>query len=771
MTNIRSKKILLILTIIVNIAYIVWRIFFTIPKGQGIISLVFAMALLIVEIVGLIELFVNFFGLVKQEVPKLPEIDEDLFPEVDIFIATYNEPLILVRKTINACIHLHYPDKEKVNIFLCDDGKRNEMKDLAEKYGINYITREDNEGAKAGNLNNAMKYSSSPLIATLDADMIPMHDFLLATVPYFLKNEQCKKNGIKEINPKIGFVQTPQSFYNTDLFQYNLYSENRIPNEQDYFYRDIQSARNANNTVIYGGSNTVISRDALEEIGGFYTNSITEDFATGMLIQSKKYTCYALKEIHVSGLSPDDMRSLIKQRERWSRGCIQTARRVNLLFLKGLSIGQKISYFASVTYWYGSIKRFIYILCPILFSVFGIQILDCSLIEVIIFWLPSYVLTGYCLKEFSGNIRNTRWTNIYETILFPSLMFCVILETLCISKNKFNVTKKTRNQKDDSKYRLWLSLPFLILVTLSFIGIFNTLWYIISTESIENLVVLFWLIGNLFNLLMSLFFLLSRKQLRSFERFKASLDIKITQGNLNLKCKTADISEKGFSFILEDPIYINPDLSFITNISMSFDKGCYTSEFTAKIVQVIELGNKWKYACEIDEIKDNMLDSWYLIVHDRNPTHPETIEGSFGFYEDLEVNIQYRMKKITNYSRTTPRIDINYICDDGNGNKVNLIDFNYQFFALRKKINCQYNENIAVKINEKIILKAQKSDMLQSDEVQLYRLININEVLETVENKKALLMWLNECKVSKPSNNKNKKNENIIKELDLMEYV
>ncbi len=765
-----SKKILLIATIIVNIVYIVWRIFFTIPKGKGFISLFFAMALLIVEIVGLIELFVNFFGLVKQEVPKVPEIDKELFPAVDIFIATYNEPLELVRKTINACIHLHYPDKEKVNIFLCDDGNRSEMKVLAEKYGINYITREDNEGAKAGNLNNAMKYSSSPLIATLDADMIPMHDFLLATVPYFLKNEQCKKNGIKEINPKIGFVQTPQSFYNTDLFQYNLYSENRIPNEQDYFYRDIQSARNANNTVIYGGSNTVISREALEEVGGFYTNSITEDFATGMLIQSKKYTCYALKDIHASGLSPDDMRSLIKQRERWSRGCIQTARRVNLLFLKGLSIGQKLSYFASVTYWYGSIKRFIYILCPILYAVFGIQILECSFIEIIILWLPSYVLTGYCLKKFSGNIRNTRWTNIYETILFPPLMLCVILETFCISKNKFSVTKKTRNQQDDSKYRLWLSLPFIIFASLSFIGIINTLWQIISTESIEYLVALFWLIGNLFNLLMALFFLLSRKQLRRFERFKANLDMNISQDSLNLKCKTDDISEKGFSFILENPIYINPDIPFFTKINMVFENGSYSSEFTAKIVQVIELDNKWKYACEIDEIKDNMLDSWYLIVHDRNPTHPETIEGSFGFYEDLEVNIQYRMKKTTYFSRTTPRININYDCEDGHGNKINLVDFNYQFLSVNKKINCQYNENIEIKINDIIILKAQKANIVKSHEVELYKLTNIEEFLKNVENKIAIIQWINENKVSKPSIDITK-DETEIKEFDIMEYV
>ena len=69
-----------------------------------------------------------------------------------------------------------------------------------------------------------------------------MHDFLTATVPYFFMKDE-----------KIGFVQTPQSFYNPDLFQFYLYSEERVPNEQDYFYRDIQVGKNKSNSVIMEG--------------------------------------------------------------------------------------------------------------------------------------------------------------------------------------------------------------------------------------------------------------------------------------------------------------------------------------------------------------------------------------------------------------------------------------------------------------------------------------------------------------------------------------
>ena len=80
---------------------------------------------------------------------------------------------------------MEYPDKSKVHIYICDDTNRIEMKELADKMGIGYIGLAENKHAKAGNLNNALSKTTSPLIATFDADMIPRNDFLMKTVPYF----------------------------------------------------------------------------------------------------------------------------------------------------------------------------------------------------------------------------------------------------------------------------------------------------------------------------------------------------------------------------------------------------------------------------------------------------------------------------------------------------------------------------------------------------------------------------------------------------------
>lgn len=444
------NKALITGTVVTSIIYLIWRIFFTIPFGEGIIALISGMYLLIVEIVGMLEEVVHYNNMTNIEYPMIPKADFSEFPDVDIFIATYNEPVELLYKTINGCINMEYPDENKVHIYICDDSNRIEMKKLAEEMNINYITRTERKDAKAGNFNNALAKTDSPLVVTFDADMIPMHDFLMSTVPYFVEDltnaKKIEKKDGKEARKnrkgKIGFIQTPQSFYNPDLFQYNLFSETRIPNEQDYFYRDIQISRNKSNSVIYGGTNTVISREALDEIGGFYTKVITEDFATGILIQSNGYTCYAIDEVHASGLAPEDLKGLVKQRQRWARGCIQTGRKLNILFRKGLNISQKLSYISAITYWYGCLKRLIYIMAPILFSVFGVVVVKCTLLEVLIFWLPMYIFSSKSLKLVSRKIRTVKWTNVYETILFPSLIVSVILESLGISQKKFNVTRK-----------------------------------------------------------------------------------------------------------------------------------------------------------------------------------------------------------------------------------------------------------------------------------------------------------------------------------------
>jgi Glycosyltransferases, probably involved in cell wall biogenesis len=71
---------------------------------------------------------------------------------------------------------MDYP-KNKFKVHICDDGRRSQLRELCEEHNISYITRNDNKGAKAGNLNNALNKVEGELFAVLDADMIPKRTF------------------------------------------------------------------------------------------------------------------------------------------------------------------------------------------------------------------------------------------------------------------------------------------------------------------------------------------------------------------------------------------------------------------------------------------------------------------------------------------------------------------------------------------------------------------------------------------------------------------
>lgn len=705
------NKILVTATVIMSCIYVIWRTFFTIPFGHGPLAVTAGLALLIVELIGMFELAVHFYNMTRLEYPELPVVDEALYPDVDVFIATYNEPTSLLFKTINGCLNMDYPDRSKVHIHLCDDSNRPEMRELAAHLGINYLTRTEHVHAKAGNLNNAMKHTSSPLIVTFDADMIPKHDFLTSCVPYFLTGE------------KIGFVQTPQSFYNPDQFQYNLYSENRIPNEQDYFYRDVQVGRNKSNSVIYGGTNTVLSRQALEDVGGFYTGSITEDFATGIEMQSKGYRCFATNKVLASGLAPGDLKSLIKQRQRWARGCIQTGKKMNLLFKKGLSFAQKLNYISSITYWYSGLKRLLYIMSPILFAVFGVLVVKCTILEILVFWLPMYLLTNTCLRMLSGNIRTTKWTNVYETILFPSLLPAVILETLGITMNKFVVTRKDGAQNDDRNYQIKQMIPHLILAILSIIGIVNCIHWTFSQGTIGFLVVLYWLLINFYNIMMSIFFLAGRKVFRNHERSMAAVDCTLTTEGEIISCITHDLSEGGISVILDTPKYIPSD----TEIGIKLVNDRYSSEFTGKVAHVASIRDRWKYAFTVKNITEQEHRQLLHIIYDREPTLPQKLDKDISTFEDIRLNFVRRGQSEFMSNRKLARIALNRELQTPDHGTVTLLDFNYEFVLVEMEPHNLANE-IQLPLNEDISLECVWVQSLRNKRGNLYRVTNIRDI-------------------------------------------
>lgn len=678
------KIIFFLVTAILMSIYLIWRIFFTLPFDQGLPQVIFGILLLIAEMITVFTTFELYYRKIKSENInlELPDIAIEDYPDIDVFIATHNESVDLLYKTVNACTYMDYPDKRKVHIYLCDDGNRQEVASLANELNVGYLGLADNKHAKSGNYNNALANTNSPLVATFDADMIPRHTFLMETVPYFFLPYYIKEDNIwrkrneDEIeDKKIGLIQTPQSFYNPDLFQFNLYAENTIPNEQDFFSKEVNIMRNSSNSIAYTGSNTVISREALEEIEGFPLKTITEDFETSIRIQKAGYLTYATDKVQAAGLSTTDIPSMIKQRTRWARGVIQSLQNTHAIFTPKLSLASKITYLSAYLYWWSFLNRIIFILAPIMFALFDFQVVNTDFVSLLIFWLPGYFFYSMSMRYLSSNIRNQRWSQVIDTILAPYLIIPVLLETLHIHQTKFKVTskKKSNNRKSNFYYAIF----HIILLVLSILAIIRFVRGKYGWALVYSSIIIFWLVYNLVAIIYALFFMIGRDSPRRSERIKANCKVEIMLGN-TINAYTRDVSEHGISFVVKDNVYLPND----DEINIIVSDGNYRASLEGMVVYVKEIDDGWLYAMEIEPVDITSKREYLQIIYDRDHSLPTEMDLWSTAYDDFMRNVNLRIKPKYYEKRQQPRFNINKRITFINGASGIIKDFNYQYVSI-----------------------------------------------------------------------------------------
>lgn len=442
---------LIVADMVVCLVYIGWRVT-TIPFRAGPVSATLGVLLFAAEMLGMVAFFdfqYLFLGKRRQLSGDIRAYGDNL-PFVDVLICTYNEPLRVLEMTMAAAVQLDYPtDRFKVHV--CDDGNRKELGELCASYGVDWITREGNEGAKAGNINHALEMIDGELFAVLDADMVPKREFLQRTVGYFA-------------DERMAFVQTPQTYYNPDMYQYNL-SRRDIPNEQDFFMRDIQQARADRNAVLHVGTNAVFRKRDVLAVGGYPTCSITEDMAVGMLLQAHGYASAFVNEELVCGLSVMTFSDMVKQRDRWCRGNLQVLRHFNPLFTKGLSRSQKIAYLDGAVYWFSNFQKMIYLLCPLIHLLTHTVILECTFAALMTVYIPFMVGQYAIFHVLSPRTRTIRWSHYYEIAMAPHL--CVsILKELFHVRTSFAVTAKD-TVLDRASFQMSVALPHMVLALLT----------------------------------------------------------------------------------------------------------------------------------------------------------------------------------------------------------------------------------------------------------------------------------------------------------------
>lgn len=459
----RTQLFLEVLSALVSLRYLTWRLTETLDFDTWLQGLL-GVTLLLAELYALYMLFLSYFQTIsplhRPPLPLSPNPDD--WPTVDIFIPTYDESLSIVRLTVLGALGIDWPP-EKVNVYILDDGEREEFARFAEECGARYIARPDNAHAKAGNLNYAIKHTTGDHILILDCDHIPTRAFLQIAMGWMVED------------PKIALMQTPHHFYSPDPFQRNLAVGYRTPPEGNLFYGVIQDGSDFWDATFFCGSCAILRRKAIEEIGGFATETVTEDAHTALRMQRRGWSTAYLRIPLASGLATERLVTHIGQRMRWARGMIQIFRIDNPMLGGGLKLGQRLCYLSAMTSFFFAIPRVIFLAFPLAFLFFSQNIIAASPLAVLAYAIPHMFHSIATAAKVNKGWRYSFWSEVYETVMALFLVRVTIVTMLFPSKGKFNVTEKG-GVLEREEFDLGATYPNIIFAVIMAIGLLRGIY-------------------------------------------------------------------------------------------------------------------------------------------------------------------------------------------------------------------------------------------------------------------------------------------------------
>lgn len=413
----RARQAIILLFLAVGIWYLNWRL-----GSFNAEHPIFSWLLYSAEVFGFLTAILNVFMTWRLSVRvALPPA---VGLKVDVFIPTYNEDVEMVRRTALAARAMDYPHET----WILDDGNREAMREMAQSLGVRYLARDNNEHAKAGNLNHALPCSTADLIATFDADHAPRQDFLMKTLGYFS-------------DPRVAFVQTPQDFYNLDSFQNRTDTGSHIAwSEQSLFFRVIQRGKDYWNAAFYCGSCAVIRRQSLDSIGGFATGTVTEDIHTSLLLHKQGYHSVYHDESLAYGMAPSKIEPFLKQRVRWGVGAMNVWRKEGILFSRGLTLPQRLNYMATVLAYFDGWQKAFFYFAPVYVLMAGAMPIAATGWVFLLHFAPYYLLNFLAFEEISRGYGRSLLIEQYNMARFASFAWSTL--GVFRMRKRFGVTAK-----------------------------------------------------------------------------------------------------------------------------------------------------------------------------------------------------------------------------------------------------------------------------------------------------------------------------------------
>jgi cellulose synthase (UDP-forming) len=655
------------LSLVTTLRYLYYRTSYTL-NFDGWINSTACVLLFAAELYAILTLVLAYFQTLKikeRQPVNLASIPESEWLSVDIYIPTYNEDVEIVRKTALAALACDYADGKK-KVYILDDGRperyregdpkqetlrvrREQIRQMCQELGCIHMTRDNNNHAKAGNINTALRKTDGDLVMILDCDHIPSRQFILHTAGFFF-------------DPKVSFVQTPHWFYNPDPFERNLFTNGRIPVGNELFYKVIQKGNDFWNAAFFCGSAALLRKSHLLEVGGIAVETVTEDCHTALRLHSRGYRSVYYDKIMVAGLAPETFSSYVGQQVRWARGMAQILRLENPFFnpkLK-LTLAQRMCYFSATSHFLYGYPRLIYAIAPTLFLLFGINSVQGLGLETLAYAIPHILLSLFTNYIIYKRVRFSFWNEIFEFAMAFQTGWVTLLALINPKLGTFNVTNKgisvTQRTFDWESMRGLVVIAVVVLAALLAIPY----WLLLRPEDWEAVLVnTMWCGFNLILVTAALLVGFEQPQVRSAHRLQRCLTVMISSNDQVIMGETVNISETGALISLESW----PNLPDEVEIEVMGDYTASAS-LTGQIVRISPV-NETETLLAIDFVNPTraQLDALTLVLYSdvrewysQRRDYTDRPMASFGF---LATSLTRSLRDINHTNRKKVRKQVN----------------------------------------------------------------------------------------------------------------
>lgn len=543
----RQVHILALLAILTGFGYLTWRL---VGSQDGATMWMFWL-LIGAEIFGWLGLILH----AHETWRVLPSKRKPpLRVPVDVLVPTYDEGPNVLEATMVGCAEI----RGDVTVWILDDGKRPWVRELAESFGFQYVTRDGNSGAKAGNINHALPLLQGELILALDADHVPAPNILEAMTGYFA-------------DPKVALVQSPHFFRNRDSAQHSS-AENH---EQGLFFEVLLPGREHLDAVFWCGSGAVIRTAALKSIGGVATRTITEDLETTLVLQRAGYTIKYHHEHLLQGLAPHNLAAYLLQRDRWARGTLRVLFLDNSpLRAPGWRLRTRLAYLGNLFYYIMPIQRMIFAVLMILTlwtALLPVGQIPYSMMIAWAVWTMFAFAAAWGMSR--GNQRPMEGDLNTWVTARPYLNAWLVLITK--KKSSFKVTPKEGVDEGGVTALQLLKLPTIMLsitllsllvrIAVQIIGATTGTWYLPKIEQNVMVVIAFFALWEITTLARTIYRFTKRRQYRLLWRFPVNL-----QGMLGSDlAQIVDLHEAGARIIVPATTTTTPTMPICIKVHNS----------------------------------------------------------------------------------------------------------------------------------------------------------------------------------------------------------